>query len=180
MTEHKPGFINSGMEVDGVLQPDGFDINPIRIEPYLFNFKWNPFTKTIYQFKLLDPPFTFIHPDSRWIQPGKVFETDQGTVPKIFQPIIPKDRFLGFYPHDFACRYGYLWVSKDNGTTWNKEYIKRWEADALLEIMVQYDPVPGWWITRKIIKTGVNIGTICQTEKVKIESVEITNRKAGK
>lgn len=151
----KAGFINTGMEVEGVRQPKGFDIDPIRIER-----TWLLWKKTIYEFKLRPShPLTFIHPDGRWMQPDRHFETDQGSLPPFLQPIIcAKDRFIGFYLHDSGYIHGGLHVSNDEGKTWSFQKMSRSEIDSLLVTMMSFDPVPAGFVQMGVVWLGVKMG----------------------
>lgn len=150
----KPGWINTGMIVDGVEQPKGFDIYPIRVETR----RLLP-DRTIYRFELMpDTPLTFIHPDGRWMQPCKLFETDQGSVPWLMQRWIPKDRFIAFYLHDSSYLTAYAWTSFDHGETWGKQTLTRREADAILKIGTLLDPAPATERQARAIWLGVRLG----------------------
>lgn len=149
-----PGWMNSGMVVDGIRQIKGFDIWPIRVEEHSLRPD-----ETIYKFELLPAsPLTFVHHDGRWIQPSRSFETNQGSVPWAVTRLIPKDRVLGFYAHDSAYLSGYIWVSRDEGVTWAKETVTRLEADNLLRLMAVMDPQPLSERRALAIWLGVRIG----------------------
>ena len=153
------GFINSGMNG----QPKGYDIYKVREVPYMW---W--LSKAIYQFENLPPnKLTFVHNDVMY-QAGDSFEFDWGTVPRIVQIWIPKDRYLGFPMHDFLCRFGYLWRSTDCGKTWHKFHMDRTMADELLRIMCQYDPVAGSFLSRWVVYCGVRIGSLFMKQLPKI------------
>lgn len=162
MAEMKPGWINSGMEIGGIRQPKGFDIRDYRREYFVLFGRRLWCTKTIYLFELNElHPLTFIHPDGRWIQPGRRFPTDQGSVPRLCQLIVIKDRFLGFYLHDFGYEHGYVWVSWDCGKTWVKQYLTRRGHDELLDVSVRYDPAPAGVMERAAVWAGVRSGGWC-------------------
>ena len=148
----KAGFENSGM--DG--QPKGYDIYKVRDVPYMWIL-----SKAIYQFNLIRPhKLTFIDPSGAWLQPGDSFETDQGSVPKAMQIFIPKDRYLGYYLHDFICRFGYVWILFDQGKKWEKRHLTRTQADRLLRVMCEYDPNAGSFVSRWSVYIGVRVGSL--------------------
>lgn len=150
----KPGFINTGMVVDGIDQCEGFDIYPHHQDTYMLIFK-----KTIYEFQLNQKtPLTFIHPDGRMFQPDRHFFTDQGSVPRVLQTIVPKDRFVGFYLHDSAYRFKGLYVSCNGGQSYRFEEMLRVEVDELLKVMIKYDPYPGNVVLQYGILAGVRVG----------------------
>lgn len=150
----KPGFVNTGMIVDQVHQREGFDLYPHHQDTYCLFFK-----KMIYEFTLHDKwPLMFIHPDGRIFQPDRHFLTDMGSVPRILQGVVPKDRFIGFYLHDSAYRFKGLWVSNNGGMSFRFEEMLRVEVDELLRIMIKYDPVPGNVVLQYGVLAGVRIG----------------------
>lgn len=152
------GFINSGMNG----QPEGYDLFKVREVPYMLFL-----SKAIYEFDLIPPKLTFVDGDVMW-QPGDTFEFDWGTVPRVSQIWIPKDRYLGFIFHDFLCRFGYLWRSTDGGKTWNKYHMDRTRADRLLRRMCQFDPEPGSFVSRWTVWAGVRIGALFMPQLPKI------------
>jgi hypothetical protein len=146
----KAGFYNSGQ--NGQLK--GYDAYVIRYE-----HNWILADTAIYHFTLTPiHPLFFIHPDGRWMQPNKMFETDQGSVPALVQLFIPKDRFIGFYFHDSGYASKGLWVSHDKGVTWKFEPFTRKQLDDLLHDMVLLDPEPAGECQANSIWTGVRIG----------------------
>lgn len=150
----KAGFINTGISLGLDSQPDGYDIHEIRVEE---RFWWPD--KTIYQFEL-NPitPLTYIAPDGKRYQPGKVYETDQGSVPWLIQRWIPKDRFLGYYFHDFVYLHGYIWMLAPGEATWVKRYMDRKDADIMLREMCLLDPFPASTREAWAIYIGVRLG----------------------
>ena len=150
----KPGFYNTGQTIDGNDQPKGYNCHVTRYEKH-FLF---PAT-AIYSFELTDThPLFFVHPDGRWIQPNRAFETDQGSVPALVQLFIPKDRYLGFYFHDSGYASKGLWVSHNGGKTWVFDPMTRRQVDELLKLMVPLDPVPGSKLEATNIWLGVRLG----------------------
>lgn len=143
------GFVNSGM----CGQFRGFSIEPVRQDSYLWLFK-----KTIYEFKLhMHHPLMFIYNNIVY-QPDRHFLTDQGSLPRIMQWMIQKDRFIGFYFHDSGYRHGGLHVSYDHGETFRFEAMSRSCLDNMLSVMVTLDPEPGNRLTRWAIWWGVRLG----------------------
>jgi hypothetical protein len=152
-------FLNTGM--DG--QPKGYDIYKVRDVPYMWLL-----SKAIYQFELMARPLTFMQDDGSMIQPGRLFETDMGSVPKSLQVFIPKDRYLGYYIHDFVCRFGYVWYCGKDCQSWIKKHMTRSEADTLLRLMCAADPDNGSFVSRWSVYIGVRIGSLFMGKLPKI------------
>jgi hypothetical protein len=145
----KAGFYNSGM--NGQVQ--GFYVYPVA-QADLF-WLWH---KTIYQYDENSlSPMTFVHPDGRWIRPNKSFQTDQGSIPRVYRVIIDKDRFLIFYLHDSGYMEKGLWVSLDQGKTWTFQEMTRAEVDDLLLPGISFDPCPGNAATAYAVWSAVRI-----------------------
>jgi hypothetical protein len=151
MTAIAPGFLNTDMNG----QPHGFDLDPAYQEKYLLFFP-----KMIYEYEAdVKHPLTFVHPDGRQFRPDNHFFTDMGSVPRVLQILVPKDRFLlGFILHDSCYRFKGLWVSGNNGKSFLFTELLRAEADELLRLMAIYDPCPGNWLTSSAVWAGVRIG----------------------
>jgi len=147
---YNPGFLNSGMKG----QPEGFEIRPDHQDKYLLIFK-----KTIYEFTLNEKnPLIFVHPDGTWYMPDRHFFTDQASIPRVLQTLVPKDRFIGPYLHDSCYRHKGLWVSRTQGRSWLFDDMLREEADELLRLMCIYDPFPTNRATAFAIWAGCRMG----------------------
>lgn len=167
----KARFENTGMIVDGVQQPNGYIIDVCSQKSYLHFF-----VKAVYDFRLVpENPLTYIDAKGIKYQPDRHFQTDQGTIPRAIQWMIQKDRFLGFYFHDSAYRFGGLYINrpewkrisyvdKNGNISFLPEYrwqeMTRSEADKLLRDMMQADPCPGNWLTRWSVWAAVRAGGI--------------------
>jgi hypothetical protein len=63
--------------------------------------------KTKHEFWLDEfAPLTYVQDDGWMIQPDKHFWTDFGSIPLWLQWYLPKDEFLGYFPHDSAYQSG--------------------------------------------------------------------------
>lgn len=172
----KPHFENTGLidPATGERSPMGFELSPpIRQDPYLCPpgcGSWWPMKKAIYEFRLnRQHPLTAVdeHGD-RWC-PDFHYESDMGSVPRIGQLFIPKDRFLFFYHHDSAYAHGGLWVER----FWADPKTRRWEfvklsradVDGMLHNFILADPVPGYLVTADVVWTAVRLGGASGWEK---------------
>lgn len=141
----------------GELSPKGFTLSPIRQAPYLCPpgcESWWPVRTTIYDCALnRKTPLTYVDANGdRW-RPDWHYETDMGSVPRLSQLIIPKDRFLGFYLHDSGYAHGGLWSLKlfrigppglrNFDTRWIFVGLSRRDVDDMLRAMILADPCPG-------------------------------------
>jgi hypothetical protein len=123
--------------------------------------------KAIYEYTAVKKhPLTYVDKQGDLWRPDNHFFTDQGTVPKLPQILIPKDRFLGFYFHDSARKFGGLWkwnvMALDNAPTttrdlWVFQPLPIKQTDAMLYDMAMADPVTPWHITAAIVLAAVSI-----------------------
>ena len=124
------------------LNPEGYTIKR--------DDKRSTWFKAIYEFTLLYPdPLTFIEYGGNQYQSDRHFFTDMGSIPRIAQLVIPKDRCLGFYLHDSGYMDCGLWI---NGVF---EKMTRKQVDDLLYDMCMNDPIPTWRITARTIWLAV-------------------------
>lgn len=121
--------------------------------------KRSTWRKTIYEYQA-NPmtPLTYIDADEVEYRPDNHYFTDQGSVPRIAQLVIPKDRFLGFYFHDSGYIHGGLYVRFPRSPVFIFRHMFRRQVDDLLHDMVLADPCPGWKLTADAIWGTVRIG----------------------
>lgn len=144
------GFINTG--ING--QPRGYELYEVRQARYFLVF-----LKAIYEFTLIKKtPLMYCSKSGILYQPDAHFETDQGSLPRVMQFFIQKDRFLGFLFHDSGYRFRGLWTSYNGGRSWQFVAMLRAEVDALLREMIECDPFPGSVVARWLVWSGVRIG----------------------
>jgi len=124
--------------------PDGYDLRPTRWIKIL----GIPY-KQEYEFSLLNPAVEWVDTEGNVWRTGAVFSTDMGSIPRLVQLAIPKDRFIGFYFHDFGYRLGYLYR---NGAICK---LSRRQIDGMLHDMILSDPEPGYAATADVIWAAV-------------------------
>ena len=90
------------------------------------------------------------------IQPSRSYETDKGSVPIRLQKFYRTDRFTGFYIHDSAYEFGYLWVKFPGTDVWVKWTCSRWAADYIL--MLAVGAQDGNALDRSVIYHAVRLG----------------------
>ncbi len=154
----KARFINTGLVIAGIQQPEGYKIKDAGQVPYLHIGKFVLSYKSLYEFTLREPNLTYIDSDGVWYRPDRHFITDRMSNPKITQCIWQESRFLGPLFHDSAYCHGGLWVSFDQGKTWKFHEMSRCEADNLLARMIIHDPYPGNYLSAGAIWAGVRLG----------------------
>ena len=120
---------------------NGFDIN----EDFAASTWW----KTIYTYTARQSAMSYYH--DKYFAPAVVFTTDQGSVPRVGQLFIPKDRFLGFYIHDSIYLLGGAYI---NGVF---VIMTRKQADDLLFEMIMNDPLPGTPLTAWTVWSAVRM-----------------------
>lgn len=153
MKELKPGFYNSGQNG----QSKGYDSYVCRYQKRLWGLLQ---PKAIIKVELAEKPeerLFYVAEDGTWYQPNRSYESDWGSIPPALQPIIPKDRYLGFLFHDSGYMEEGLWVSNDKGATWTFKRMSQKEVDALLKEMVKHDPAPGPAWHKRIIYRMVRL-----------------------
>lgn len=118
-------WINSGH--DGQL--DGYEAHVL--EPR----RWFPVWKIDIN---EDHPIMFVDADGvRYRSPLRSFRSDFGTIPRIIQLWIPREKFPGSVLfHDLLCDKDGLDVSEDGGATWELYKFRRSQADDMLYHMV--------------------------------------------
>ena len=81
-----------------------------------------------------------MQPNRKYDGVGKVVArllTDMGTIPKILQLLIPKDKYLlSFFYHDSAWEHGGIWYCAPGFETYSFVEMGRMEANRLLRDMV--------------------------------------------
>ena len=105
-----------------------------------------------------DWPLTLLCEDTGWrYQPDRHEVTDMGSIPRILQSIIPKDRFLlTWLTHDSGYQKGGLYVSTSKGEPFVFVSMPRARIDALmLEGIVAEGCL--WW-ERQMVYRGVRLG----------------------
>lgn len=119
------------------LNPQGYNLRKIRDDRYFYFF-----SKAIYEFTLdTQAPLTFRMPDGVRIQPDRhLAETDMGSIPKVAQLFIPKDRFLlGFLFHDSGYKHHGLYFCQPREDRFEFRACSQWEIDHLLWRMIGAD-----------------------------------------
>ena len=130
--------------------------------------------KAIYDFQLdHTAPLTLVDNDEIRYRPESHYLTDMGSIPRfppICQMLVPKDRFLAFYPHDSGYEFGGLYVNrpewkripvvdKAGNLTWDIEFrfqkMTRREVDDILLMGMECDPIPAWRATMEIVYSQV-------------------------
>jgi len=109
--------------------------------------------KVIYAYTpVYEHPTYFQQLDGTCIAAGEFDLTDQGSVPIPFQRWIPKDGSHGFYLHDFIYKHGGAFFRYRGETAWTFRRVTRAQADMLLRVSAQCDPVlpvgafRAWWV----------------------------------
>ena len=162
----KAGFISTGMTVDGVKEPKGYND---RFDHYV---TWCWFwVKEIHEVTTnQEHPLTFIHPDGSQWKCDRHYWCDFGSIPPPLQSIPSLDRSRHRFPymfHDNSYQEKGLWkripeVDKDGNITfmpcWRFQPLTRFECDQLLAIMIQHDIMSTNAVARYSIFTGVRIG----------------------
>jgi len=137
---------------------EGFELIRDRNKTYLFFF-----AKPMYEFRLKpSTPLMYVDNKGQTWEPDLHLKTDEGSTPMTLQLFFPKDKFLASYCfHDSACEYGYLWMKQVVHAPFQKTYLNRFEANDLLEEMVEAEGKlfgGGKWFERKCIHAGVDLG----------------------
>lgn len=100
-----------------------------------------------YIFTLKDPALTYHDEKGGKIQPNRKYDgvrkivarllTDMGSIPKILQFLIPKDKYLlSFFFHDSAWEHGGIWYCYPGCDTFVFVEMSRMESNKLLKEMV--------------------------------------------
>ena len=114
--------------------------------------------RSVYHFTLNDLLLIYIDKWGTEYKTGQDFFSDQGSVPLPFQIFIPKDRFLGFYAHDYMYQTGTILVKRYGKMIFEGLHVSRDFADALLDDMCLADPEPATETTATIVYRAVRIG----------------------
>lgn len=143
----KPGFINQ----------QGYECPKIRDQKYFFGLL--P-PKAIYRYKSdEDNPLTLLFTDGKYYRPNKNFETDMGSVPRVLQFFIPKDRFLlSFIFHDSIYKEGGIWVSDTYDGPYVFKKLSRSKGDSMLKVMTTLEPSPAGVVASSCVWFGVTVG----------------------
>jgi hypothetical protein len=156
-TKMKPGFINTGMTIDGVRQPVGYTARFDHSESW--GYFWQ---RQIYEITIDDRnPLAFVDEFGFWWMTDRHYFTDFGSIPPPLQNIPGLDRERHRFPflfHDSAYQERGLWRSPDCGENWRFIEMARVEADAFLSKTIRYDIIPGGTINRGSIFWGVRLG----------------------
>lgn len=133
------------------VNPDGF---VLRLSDELSTWR-----KTVYEATLDDAESALTYIDNyggSW-RPDRHFFTDMGSVPRLAQVLIPKDRFLeAFLIHDSAYIHGGLWRWSALVQGWRFSYMTRRQADELLYEMCLSSGA--WQSTAWAIYLAVRVG----------------------
>lgn len=148
----------SGKEFpQGFINLKGYEAPKVRDEKYCFGLL--P-PKAIYEFTLNSRfPLTLKFIDGFYYRPNKHFFTDQGSVPRLVQFFVPKDRFLlSFIMHDSAYKDGGLWKCKEYDGEYKFYKMTRSESDYFLQQMILLEPTPGGLPSALTVWIGVRLG----------------------
>ena len=116
--------------------------------------------KAQYEFMLSRThPLTYVDAHGNRWQPNRHYFTDMGSVPKVGQLLIPKDRFLGFYLHDSAYIEGGLWLKTLVAARFEFVRLPKSRVDEMLHDMCMADPVPCWESTADVVYRAVRMAT---------------------
>lgn len=110
------------------------------------------FRKKIYDFQITQlTPLTWHDRNGYWRADTKTSETDLGSIPIIFQGMLPANEFPASYcMHDRACRLGGLYWSSSYDGPYQFKKLSRHESDCLLFYWVDtegkgtFDKYPIW------------------------------------
>lgn len=123
------------------VNPQGYSLVKVRDVPYFWVF-----SKAIYECRLKpgNAALTYTDDIGRSYRSDRHYYTDMGSVPKLAQVFVPKDRFLkSFLMHDSAYKNGGLWVYWAPLQIWRFEHMVRDQVDELLAEMCEAEGAPG-------------------------------------
>ena len=143
------------------INPEGYDC--------VKDIEKSSWWKAIYHLKLdRNNPLILEDDDGTQYRTSWEYWTDMGSVPRfppIAQCVVPKDRFLSFFPHDQCYEFGTIWKRRPYAdldgkiayTPWMEYDVTREFADDLLYRGALCDPIKPWKITAYIVWKQVRL-----------------------